>query len=742
MGARNLDKREKMAKRKSRVDPRAAEEAKKYDNPIPSREHILTVLEEIGEPLLHEELADELALTEVEQREALLWRLLAMVRDGQLVRMRSEKFGLIDKLNLIRGYVIGSPDGHGFLVPDEGGSDLFLSHRQMQQVFDGDQVLARVTRVRRGGDRREAAIARVIKRRHKQVTGRYFHESGIGFVVPDNKRLTQDIIVPDSESHDAEMGEVVSVEITSYPTLRTQAVGRVVEVLGGHMEPGMETDIAVRSHDIPHVWPDEITTELAKIPDKVRPRDRSGREDLRQLPFVTIDGEDARDFDDAVYCEPRRGGWTLYVAIADVSHYVKLGSILDKEAFNRGNSTYFPSRVVPMLPEELSNGLCSLKPKVDRLVFVCEMKVTKAGKVTRSKFYEAVIHSHARLTYKQVASWIEGSEPAKPEVYPYVIELYQLYQALHAYRQEQGVIDFDLSEPKVIFDENKKIEALVPLVRNEAHRLIEECMLAANVEAAKLFIKKKFPSLFRVHPGPKPEKLEDLLTFLGEIGLRLPGRLTPTAKDYADVLARIDDRPDRHLIQMVLLRSLMQAQYSTNNAGHFGLAFDAYTHFTSPIRRYPDLLVHRSIKLLLAQQKPSEEFKQLLVNAASHCSMTERRSDEASRDVMDWLKCEFMLDKQGEVFSGVISSVVGFGLFVELEDIYVEGLVHISELRNDYYQFDSIHHRLVAEGSGKVYRIGDRVTVRVARVDLEQRRIDFELIEKPSKSKKKSKKKK
>jgi ribonuclease R len=738
-----------MTKQKHTKDPWAKQEAKKYAQPIPSRKFILSHLEAAKKPLSYDDVAELLKLSNEDDLEALRRRLIAMTRDGELVKMRSNKYAPTNKLDLIRGRVSGHSDGHGFLIPeDQTIDDVFLPHKQMRSVFDGDTVLVR-TAQRDTRGRNEGVIIRVLQRKHQQMIGRFFLEGGVGFLVPDNRRIPHDIIIPRKEQADAQVGDVVTVDIISQPTSRTQAVGKIVEVLGAHMEAGMETEMAIRSHDLPHLWPEAVSTEAKALPDEVTENVLTpDRKDLRKLPFVTIDGEDARDFDDAVYCEKNeKTGWRLYVAIADVSHYVTPDMAMNEEALNRGNSVYFPARVVPMLPEKLSNGLCSLKPRVDRLALVCEMNINKTGQMTRYEFYPAVIHSHARLTYTKVAAILEENDAALTKEYaplvPRLQELFALYLKLKAYRQNQGAISFELVEPQVVFDEHQKIKALKPLVRNEAHKLIEQCMLTAN-EAAALYLEKhKWPGPFRVHPGPKQEKLVNVLTFLNELGLGLRGGMDPSPQDYNKLLDQTRERPDQHVIQMVLLRSLAQAYYSTANEGHFGLAFEAYTHFTSPIRRFPDLLVHRAIYAVLNKQKSQKEGKEAIENAARHCSMTERRADDASRDVLSWLKCEFMQDKVGEDFMGVISGVTGFGLFIELEGIFVEGLVHISTLDNDYYQFDATHHRLIGERTGKVYAMGDELQVRVARVNVEQRQIDFELLldKKKKTPKKKSRRK-
>ncbi|MFW5724368.1 MAG: ribonuclease R, partial [Halochromatium sp.] len=512
-----------------------------------------------------------------------------------------------------------------------------------------------------------------------------------------------------------------------------EMAARVAGVLGEHMAAGMETDISIRAHDLPVHWPPEVEQAIMAFGEEVPEAAKADRTDLRALPLVTIDGADARDFDDAVYCERKPKGWKLLVCIADVSAYVTPDSALDREAFERGNSVYFPDRVIPMLPEVLSNGLCSLNPNVDRLCMACELYVSRDGKVTRTRFFEGVMRSHARLTYEQVAAMLVEEDTELSEQYadllPHLHELYAMYQALLKARAARGAIDFDTVETKFVIDEAGRIASIEPTVRNDAHRIIEECMLAANVAAARLFQRKKMPALYRIHETPKEEKLSDLRDFLAELGLNLPGGNKPTAKDYGTLLDAVRGRPDFHLIQTVLLRSMQQAMYSSDNVGHFGLAYDAYTHFTSPIRRYPDLIVHRIIKHILAGGTAAdlEYSKPELQQVGEHCSGTERRADEATRDVEHWLKCEFMRDKLGEEFDGTITSVQGFGLFVELDGVYVDGLVHITALDNDYYHFDPVGHRLTGERTGQVYRLGDRLRVKVAAVNLEDRKIDFVL---------------
>lgn len=721
-----------MPKRSPKSDPHAQREAEKYARPIPSREFIMQVLETQGVPLDMRQIAEALELRDEQDLEALRRRLRAMERDGQVIRNRRGGYGLVRKMDLVRGRVIGHPDGFGFLVSDEGGDDLFLSPREMRTLMHGDRAVVGVVGMDRRG-RLEGSLVEVLERANPQVVGRLFVESGVGFLLPDNRRIAHQVLVPPEERYGARHGQIVVVQILEYPVSHRQAIGRVVEILGDHLAPGMEIDVAIRAHGLREVWSPLVETEVEHLTELVPEADKHGREDLRDLPLVTIDGEDARDFDDAIFCEPAHDGWRLIVAIADVSHYVEPGTALDAEARTRGNSVYFPEHVIPMLPEILSNGLCSLNPEVDRLCLACEIFIDRKGQVSRYRFLEGVMRSHARLTYNQVAGMlVERDAAARREhaaLVPHLEHLYELYQVLLKNREQRGAIDFDTVETRIVFGPERKIERIVPVQRNDAHRLIEECMLAANVCAADFLIEHRIPALYRIHAGPNVEKLAAVREFLGEVGLDLGGGDEPEAHHYARLLASIQERPDLHLIQTVLLRSLSQAVYSPDNIGHFGLAYESYAHFTSPIRRYPDLLVHRAIRHLLRRQ-PVSRFPYSLddmVVLGEHCSMTERRADEATRDATDWLKTEYMRDKVGEEFDGIITGVTSFGLFVELNDIYVEGLVHITALENDYYRFDPARHRLTGDRTGAVYRLADTLRVRVAQVTLDERKIDFEL---------------
>lgn len=730
-----------MDKNKNVTDPFADREASKYENPIPSREFILEYLAERGRPATYQQIIDELHLESDDDMEAMRRRLIAMTRDGQLHKNRKEAYGPLDKMDLIAGRVIGHKDGFGFVVPDVGGEDLFLSPREMRVVFHGDRVLARVANVDMRG-RREGIIVEVLEHNTKQLVGRLHMGQGAAYVESVNQRLSQDVLIPRECLHDATDGQMVVVALTSQPTKRTHPIGEVIEVLGDHMAPGMEIDVAIHNHELPNIWPEDVLLEASRFAPHVPEEALSdGRVDLRKIPFVTIDGDDAKDFDDAVYCEAKEeGGWKLYVAIADVSYYVRPRSALDKEAEKRGNSVYFPGRVIPMLPEALSNNLCSLKPEVDRLVMVCEMHINEKGTVKKYDFMSAVIKSHARLTYNQVYDMMEKNDRRMRErfqhVVPHLENLYNIFGVLQEARAARGAIDFDMPETKIVFGKDKKIEKIIPYERFNSHRVIEECMLSANICAARFIEKNEHPGLFRVHEGPRKEKLEDLRKSLQEMGLKMPGSAEPVPADYAQILRMTKDRPDAQMIQTMLLRSMSQAIYSPDNKGHFGLAYEAYAHFTSPIRRYPDLLVHRAIKQILTDKTKPMDVNSY-IKAGEHCSMTERRADDATRDVTDWLKCEFMMDKVGQEFDGTISGVTNFGVFAELAEVYVEGLIHISALPNDYYHFDPIKHELCGERAGTVYRLGNPIKIRVARVDLDQSQIDFVLAGTPEVANKK-----
>ena len=740
-----------MAKKSPPQDPNYAKELAKYDNPIPSREFILQIIRTHNAPMTKEEIFVALGITDETRQEAMRRRLRAMENDGQLVFTKRKCYALPEKLDLLKGMVIGHREGFGFLQVEGKKDDFFIPNVQMQKVMHGDYVLAQPNGFDRKG-RPEVRIVRVLEANKKQIVGRFFLEQGIGYVVPDDSRITRDILIPDNARLGARMGQVVVVELHPRTAPFFQPIGKITEVLGDNMAKGMEVEIAIRKHDIPHVFPSAVEKQLKKWAEDVPEEAKRGRVDLRNLPLVTIDGEDARDFDDAVFCQKQGKGWKLWVAIADVSYYVRPKSSLDTEAYNRGNSVYFPNRVVPMLPEKLSNGLCSLNPQVDRLCMVCEMTISAKGKMTYYQFYEAVMNSHARLTYNKVAKILE-KDTALCERYaslvPHLQDLHEMYQVLVKARQQRGAIEFETIESKFIFNALGRIERIEPVVRNDAHKIIEECMILANIASANFMAKHQEPALYRIHAVPSEEKLTAFRSFLAECGLSLSGGNKPTPTDYAQLLEQIKPRPDHELIQTMLLRSMSQAVYSADNIGHFGLALEEYAHFTSPIRRYPDLTLHRGIKYLLAKQKGSKrkttdtggyhyQLEEMDVFGA-HCSSTERRADDATREVADWLKCEYMQDHVGEEFDGVISSVTGFGFFVRLNDLFIDGLVHISGLANDYYLFDMPKQRLIGENSGMIFRLGDAVKVRVEAVSLEQKQIDFSLISSERKPKRSGK---
>jgi len=710
------------------LDPFLARENARYGLAIPSREFILQILEKQGVPVNETPLLELLDITP-DETEFFRRRLSAMIREGQIIRNRKGDICVTEKLELIKGTIQGHSDGFGFLIPDDGESDLFLSPKEMRKVLHGDRVIVRVIGVDRRG-RRECKIVEVLDHVNTSLVGKLYAEHGIFFVAAENKRINQEILIPKEGIMKARPGQIVMVKIIQQPNSRAKPIGHIIEILGVYAAPGMEIEIALRKFDLPYEFPPEVEKISAKLPKKVLKKDLVKREDIRHLPLVTIDSETARDFDDAVYCQQEGKDFRLFVAIADVSHYVLDQSTLDKEAFNRGNSVYFPRRVIPMLPEVLSNGLCSLNPLTDRLCMVCEMLWTAKGELVEYRFYPAVMHSHARLTYNIVSAILEQPKgtvaKGHTQLLPHLRLLYKLFKVLEKSRKKRGAIDFETIETEMVFNDQGKIENINPVQRSDSHRLIEECMLAANVCASDFLQKHQQPVLYRIHEGPTTEKLVALRDFLKEFGLQLRGGDEPHAKDYARTLTRIKDRSDAQLLQTVMLRSLRQAMYSPDNVGHFGLAYEAYTHFTSPIRRYPDLLVHRAIKATLAGKRYTPgDWHEL----GKHCSITERRADEATREVESWLKCFYMQDKIGDSFDGVISGVTGFGLFVALDNIYVEGLVHISELPRDYFHHDPVKHVLRGERSGKSFRLGDRLRVKLVRVDLETRKIDFVLIE-------------
>lgn len=729
-----------MAKRKVKTpqkDPYKEREQAKYDNPIPSREYLLEFLAATRRPLGRREIAAELGLEDPEQMEALRRRLRAMERDGQLVRNRRRGYLLVDHRELVRGRVIGRADGAGFLLSEGKDQRVSLSPRQMRRLLHSDRAVVRVTGKDEHGNP-VGDLVEILERGNKQLTGRFFEEHGVAFLVPENKRIHHDVLLSVDGRGGAENGDLAVAELLAQPTERRQPIGQIIRVLGHTIKVGEEDEVAARIHGVPLEWPGEVREQAAALGEQVAAEDKQGRTDLRQVPLITIDGADAKDFDDAIFCEPTAKGWRLLVAIADVSHYVRPGSALDSEARNRGNSVYFPRSVVPMLPEALANGLCSLNPQVDRLCMVCDVLLQGDGKILRSRFYRGVMRSAARLTYAQAASVaLDKDQAARDELDSEVLNqldnIHRLYQTLRQARERRGAIDFDTTETAMQFDVEGRVIAVEPTVRNDFHRAIEECMITANVCAAKFLRKHKVPTLYRVHEHPNEERLEQLRGFLAQVGLSLGGGDQPTGLDYAEVMKAAKDRPDRHLIETVMLRSMLAAEYRPDNAGHFGLALDGYAHFTSPIRRYPDLVVHRGIGHIIDGNRGVSFALSHndLLTLGEHCSMTERRADEATRDAEMTLKCEYLAAHLGEEFPGVIAAVTSFGLFIQLEGVYVDGLVHITNLESDFFHYDQVGHCLVGDRTGKEYRLSDRVLVRVARVDKEDRKIDLEMLDHP-----------
>ncbi len=700
-------------------DPHYHREAEKYESPIPSREHILSFIQ--VKPYSKHQLFDLLELND-SQKKPFGRRLKAMVRDKQLSCNKKGVYRPFSNRGLLKGTIIANPKGFGFVALDKGGKDLRLSHKQMQLVFHGDKVKVRLL-----NKRLDAEVVEVVES-VKTLVGRLHTDKNAPYVVVDDKRIKHNIKITEM-IEGCEDNQVVIVEILTSPTLESEATGKVIEIIGGFLDEGVEVDSALYRHQIPKDFSEAAANEAGKLPSKVLAKDKKGRTDVTHIPLITIDGEDSRDFDDAVFAEPSDRGWKLYVAIADVSHYISEGSALDLDAIERGNSVYFPHRVVPMLPEVISNGLCSLNPDLERLCMICEMNMDSLGELLDYQFYPAVMLSHARLTYTQVNEVLTSKKSNLRKTYANVIDniesLHGLYKTLRISRQKRGVMDFDRIESQILFNDNGKIENIIARKRNDAHKLIEECMLMANQASAKFLQKHDEDFLYRIHPKPTAEKIEVTRQFLSAVGLSLEGGMEPESRDFAKVLKTAKGREDENIIKTVVLRTMKQAVYTPANEGHFGLAFEDYTHFTSPIRRYPDLLVHRAIKRVLNKQSrsPSKRMSEL----GKHLSMTERRADDASRDVEQWLKCEYMHDKVGEDFSGVISGVAGFGFFVELTDVFVEGMIALRDLKDDYYVYDDIHHQLKGQRTGKVFRLGDVVEVKLASVSLDDRRISFSL---------------
>jgi len=704
---------------------------KTYKHPVPSRNELLDYLKRAGKPLSAADILDGLGLKGLRVQAALLEKLQKMARSGLIIENRRKEFCLAEKLDLMTGTVSGHTDGFGFVRTDDIGDDVYLSAREMRSLIDGDRVAIKVV----GKDRRgrlEGRVVEVLERGLSEVAGQFKRERGIGIVIPDNPKISHRILIPKGESAKAKPGQIVVAQLVDYPTDAEQPTGRVVRVIGSPAKKGIATDIAIHSNGIPTVWPKDVRESVKKLGASVQSGAKKGRVDLRNTPLLTIDGADARDFDDAVFCESSGSGWRLVVAIADVGHYVEKGSPLDKEAIKRGTSVYFPDRVVPMLPEVLSNGLCSLNPKVDRLCMVCDMKLSAEGKVTRSKFYEGLMRSAARLTYSQVNGLLskKSGDDVPKGLHKPLKSLHDLYKAMARARRRRGAIELDIPQTRIELDDKGEVKRIQSVARNDAHRLIEECMIAANVEAAKFLRRHKIPGLYRIHAKPDPDRFDDLRQFLLSLGLKAPHSEHVEPRQFNQILEQIKGRPDADAISMAMLRSLAHAEYNPKNIGHFGLSLDAYAHFTSPIRRYPDLLVHRALRHIVRGGKAGNyaykpaEMERLGAISSAH----ERRAEDATREVEAWLRCQYMSDKIGEEYDGIITGVTNFGVFVQLIDLQIDGLVHVTSLSNDYYHFEQGEMSLVGERSGKRYGLGDKLRVTVARVDMETKRIDFRLV--------------
>ncbi len=700
-----------------------------YKHPVPSQNELIDFLTDVGKPLKAEPILKAFDLKGQRMRSQLVDRLQSMVRAGQILENRRGEYCLTAKLDLVTGQVSGHRDGFGFVIRDDGDpEDIYLSAREMRSLFDGDRVAVRIKGLDRRG-RAEGELVDILDRGTRQVAGQFVRERGIGIVLPDNAKLSHRILIPKGEAAKARHGDMVVAEILDFPTQVEQATGRIVTIIGKPGDKGIATDIAIHAHAIPYEWPATVKKEVAGFGSKVTSASHAGRTELRDVDLITIDGSDARDFDDAVYCKKTDNGWRLLVAIADVAHYVSVGSALDKEAVIRGTSVYFPDRVVPMLPEVLSNGLCSLNPNVDRLCMVCDMRVGHNGKVTRASFFEGVMKSKARLTYDEVNDFLTGkSNTSVPkDLHKPVRELHNLFQAFARARSRRGAIEIDLPQTRFKLNKDGEIDSIEVVPRNDAHRLIEECMIAANVEAARFLKKNRIPGLYRVHPKPDPDRFNDLRMYLVSLGLKVahPEHVEP--RHFTKIIEQVRDRPDSAAISMAMLRSLTHAEYSPTNIGHFGLALESYAHFTSPIRRYPDLLVHRAIRHIIRGGKPGKydyspkEMERLGAIASAH----EKRAEEATRDVEAWLKCQYMEGHLGEEFDGVITGVTNFGLFVQITELMTDGLVHVTSLANDYYKYDAGAQRLIGERSGHSYSLGAQMRVRVHKVDMDTRKIDF-----------------
>jgi len=705
-------------------DPYLSREASKYLKPVPSREYILAQIKNSKRNLSYKDLIEIFKLDDQDMYESIRRRLIAMCRDGQLVLNKDNTYSIVDTSHLVRGSVISHRDGYGFVLAEDGGKDIFLNVSQMKQLFPDDHVLVRLTNTKRS--KREGVVVNILERRTSIIIGFYKNKT----LIPTNKNITQTIKIVENTKL-AKDGELIEAKIIKYPTKHKSAEAKIIESLGSHMDPEMEITISCKNHGIPTAWPKEIEHEIKQLKTIAKKNNVDiARKDLRKLNFITIDGSDAKDFDDAVYCKKVKTNWKLYVAIADVSHFVKPESIIDMEAYLRGNSVYFPNRVIPMLPEILSNHICSLKQNVDRKTMVCEITINPKGRLLRYEFYESTIKSKARLTYSEVSKALKkGYLKNNSAIMKNILDLEKLFNILFEARKKRGAIEFETSESKILFDKNKKIKQIKEEKRTKAHRIIEECMLAANVCAARFLLKHKIPALFRVHSHPNEKSIENLNKYLKNIGYSIPNTTDPKPKDFTSLIEQTKNRKDSHIIQTIILKSMHPALYDAENVGHFGLAYEAYGHFTSPIRRYPDLLTHRAIRHIIYGGKPKNYFynNRQIHQIGDHCSMTERRADNAVYESIEWLKCEFMQDKLGEKYNGIVTNVTRAGLFIELGKIYIEGFLPINSLPKDQYKFDQISYKLIGKRSNKKYSIGDKIKIVIASVNLYERKITLSL---------------
>jgi ribonuclease R len=714
-------------------DPEFADQVKQYKNPIPSRTALIQFLEKEKKLLKLESIALKIGIQNDEQFEGLRIRLRSMVRDGQLLVNRRNGYGVRSKLALIQGRVSAHPDGFGFLISEELDEDAFITPKQMRMVMDGDVVLADVQPAFKGNGKHDAFIVEVLQRAHSTVAGRLIDEEGLAYIKADNSRIG-DIMIPREAMGSAKHNDYVTVSIKKYPEKHRPAYGEVIAILGQQLNHELSMQLTIVSEGLPHEWPEAVENFRNQIPKSVDEANIGPHKDIRHLPLVTIDGADARDFDDAVYAEPTEQGYRLLVAIADVSTYVRPEYPLDKEAYNRGTSVYFPGRVIPMLPLELSNGICSLNPNVDRLSMVCEMHINGAGEIMSYEFYRGLMHSHARITYDEAWAYLDQGDNPKgwsEKVTQSLQNQYHLFKILQQEKHARGGIEFNSTDVFIHIGEDGMVDDIQPYTRNDAHKLIENFMISANVCAAKFIEKHGVPASFRCHNQPPESKVKDLRAFLKGLGVTPNFKDSPGPKDLAKLLDQIQHREDKNLIEQVILRSQSLATYESENAGHFGLALSHYAHFTSPIRRYPDLMVHRAIdhivyhkdeKYIYSEARAAEMNKQ--------CSMTERRAETASREVDARLKCLFMQQFIGEEMVGTVSGVTRFGLFVQLDQYQVDGLIHVTSLPNDYYNYDGIKHQLTGDRGGNVYRLTDKIAVKIAAVDLDDRKIDFEFVAK------------